>query len=146
MEYIAAYGTLKAPEIIAALLGRTVDAVAGTVDGFASRALEGYEFPGAIECTKGSLDVLVVGPLTEAEIRSLDDYEGSFYDMRSVTAMVPAAPGSAPVICAMWVLSDAGRDVPAVLGEWDFDHWRVVYLESTLREITALSPVPPTFD
>jgi gamma-glutamylcyclotransferase (GGCT)/AIG2-like uncharacterized protein YtfP len=79
-----AYGTLRFPDVLVALLGRVPDRSPAIVPGRRVAALPGQVYPVLVPGESAAGGVLITG-LTAGEWRIIDAYEDDFYDLRPVT-------------------------------------------------------------
>ncbi len=79
-----AYGTLRFPDVLAALLGRVPDRTPGAVEGWRVAALPGCVYPVLVPGGGTAEGVLITG-LTGDDWLVLDAYEDEFYDLRPLT-------------------------------------------------------------
>lgn len=78
-RWVVAYGTLRAPEVVEALLGRTVPARPALASDWEPQALEGLDYPVIVAAPGASSTVDVLGPLTPAEHELIVEWEGPWY-------------------------------------------------------------------
>ncbi|OEV04335.1 gamma-glutamylcyclotransferase family protein [Streptomyces oceani] len=76
------YGTLRFPEVLAALLGRVPPRAPARVRGWRAAALAGHVYPGLVPAPGVITAGLVLSGLTAAERRVLDEFEGPEYEPR----------------------------------------------------------------
>ncbi|MEO5873683.1 MAG: gamma-glutamylcyclotransferase family protein [Streptosporangiaceae bacterium] len=79
-----AYGTLRIPEVLEALLGRVPTLDPATAAGWRVAALPGLTYPGLVEAPDGTADGMLLRGLRSEEWRILHEYEEDLYDLRLV--------------------------------------------------------------
>lgn len=79
-----AYGTLRFPEVLTALLGRVPDHTPGAVEGWRVAALGGRTYPVLVPGTGTAAGILITG-LTREEWRVIDVWEDTFYALERLT-------------------------------------------------------------
>ena len=132
-DFLAAYGTLRSAANAAALVGRPLPAVAGTVAGWAVVALAGRPYPGAVRAAGASADVSVLGPVTPAELALVDAWEDE-YERERVCATL--ADGTRVDV---WLWALRPDDDPALqpAGLWRLGAWEREYLPRSVRAAAA---------
>ncbi|MDX6741917.1 gamma-glutamylcyclotransferase family protein [Actinocorallia sp. A-T 12471] len=83
MPDLFVYGTLRFPEVLDALLGRTPRLSQASADGWKVAALPGVAYPGMVRA-EGIAQGLVVEGLTEGELEILHAYEDDDYTVETV--------------------------------------------------------------
>jgi hypothetical protein len=78
-HWVLAYGTLRAPEVVTALLGRAVPSRPIRLDGWYPAALEGLDFPVLVRNPDSYCDADLLGPLSTDEHEMLIRWEGPWY-------------------------------------------------------------------
>lgn len=79
-----AYGTLRFPDVLEALLGRIPEHSPGIVEGWRVAALDGRVYPVLVPGEGAAGGVLISG-LTDEEWRVIDAYEDDFYALERLT-------------------------------------------------------------
>jgi gamma-glutamylcyclotransferase (GGCT)/AIG2-like uncharacterized protein YtfP len=79
-----AYGTLRFPDVLDALLGRIPEHSPGIVEGWRVAALDGRVYPVLVPGEGAAGGVLISG-LTVEEWRVIDAYEDGFYALERLT-------------------------------------------------------------
>jgi gamma-glutamylcyclotransferase (GGCT)/AIG2-like uncharacterized protein YtfP len=79
-----AYGTLRFPDVLEALLGRVPEHSPGIVEGWRVAALDGRVYPVLVPGEGAAGGVLISG-LTAGEWRVIDAYEDDFYALEHLT-------------------------------------------------------------
>jgi gamma-glutamylcyclotransferase (GGCT)/AIG2-like uncharacterized protein YtfP len=79
-----AYGTLRFPDVLEALLGRIPEHSPGIVEGWRVAALDGRVYPVLVPGEGAAGGVLISG-LTTEEWRVIDAYEDDFYALEHLT-------------------------------------------------------------
>lgn len=114
------YGTLRDPELLAAVLGHAVDArnvLAATAPGFRAAFYPGRIYPGLVRAPGGVAEGLLLLGLTTFDFDLLDAFEGDEYTR-----------GIVPVITDQ-ELHEAdsylpNRALPADAADWSFAIWQ----------------------
>lgn len=83
-EPLFAYGTLRFPQVLQALLGRVPDHSTGTVAGWRTAALDGRVYPALVPAADATAHGLLLSGVTPEERERLDDFEGQAYELRPV--------------------------------------------------------------
>lgn len=79
-----AYGTLRFPDVLTALLGRVPEQAPAAVDGWRVAALDGRTYPVLVPGDGAAAGVLISG-LTVPEWRIIDAWEDEFYALEPLT-------------------------------------------------------------
>jgi gamma-glutamylcyclotransferase (GGCT)/AIG2-like uncharacterized protein YtfP len=79
-----AYGTLRFPDVLEALLGRVPEHSPAIAPGWRVAALEGRVYPVLVPGDGGAGGILLSG-LTAEEWRVIDAYEDDFYELERLT-------------------------------------------------------------
>lgn len=80
------YGTLLAPELRRALLGRTLDGTPAELPGYACFRVRHAPYPAITPAADATTAGELVGGLSHADLEKLDAYESSLYRRCVVTA------------------------------------------------------------
>lgn len=119
MTNVFVYGTLQHVPLLAAVLGKDLDALdlqKGRLADHQVFAVAGQDFP-ILKPTGGQAEGLIVGGLNDTEVERLRFYEGSYdYDLVDVSVVVNGAVKTARVF-----KSDNSGWVPD--GPWSLDRW-----------------------
>jgi hypothetical protein len=118
-----AYGTLRFPGILDALLGRVPDHTPAVVQGWRVAALDGRVYPVLVPGTGAASGILLTG-LSAAEWRIIDVYEDDFYGLEPLS-LVDGRVGWA------YVTRDATGCLP---GDWSPDDFAARHLAAFTRE------------
>lgn len=78
------YGTLRFPEVLGELIGRTPDSEPATLAGTRPAALPGHNYPGLVTAPDTVTEGFLLGGLTADEWRILDAFEDDEYELRPV--------------------------------------------------------------
>lgn len=128
------YGTLRDPDILAAVLGRTV-AVRQLIAATAPDCVAVY-FPGRVHPAllrrPGSAAPGLLLVQASADLLALDAFEGDEYRRGSVQAMVAAGPVAAEVY---WPAMPVAPSAAA----WTLDHWIREHKPQVLARETELA-------
>ena len=115
-RWVVAYGTLRAPEVVKALLDRAVPARPARVAGWEPQALDGLDYPVVVEAPGAVCEVDLVGPLSVDEHDLIVEWEGPWY--RVATWEVDG-------ITATVFLPDLDHpELPARTGVWSYELFR----------------------
>ena len=115
-RWVVAYGTLRAPEVVEALLGRSVPARPARITGWEPHALAGLDYPVVVEVPDGGCEVDLVGPLSEAEHALIVEWEGPWY---------VEATWEIDGVAATVFLPDLDHpELPARTGVWSYELFR----------------------
>ena len=126
-RWVVAYGTLRAPEVVTALLGRTVATRPIHLHGWYPAALAGLDFPVLIRDPGGGCDADLLGPLSGDEHELLTRWEGPWY---------VRAEWEVDGVSATVFLPDlAHPDLPALTGTWSYVRFRDRDLARRLRRM-----------
>gem|GEM_PF-1876706 len=92
-RWVVAYGTLRAPEVVQALIGRTVPSRSTAISGWEPQALDGLDYPILVESAGSTCEVDLLGPMTAIEYDLIVEWEGPWYhsaewEVDGVTATV----------------------------------------------------------
>ena len=112
-----AYGTLRAPELLAAVIGHTAPAVDAIARGHRVVYYPGRTYPALIAARGHDAPGTLVSGLSQADITQLDLFEGSEYERRGIKVRVEGKLVSAEVY---WPLASIAADAPS----WRYEDWR----------------------
>ncbi len=118
-EALFVYGTLLAPEIIHAVIGRVPKSQPCTLSGYARFTVRQQVYPGIIERAGGLVDGALYRGIRAEEWQQLDEYEGSLYVRRSVRVVFDDVFEPSPVAAGCYVVP---RESASALSTdpWDF--------------------------
>jgi gamma-glutamylcyclotransferase (GGCT)/AIG2-like uncharacterized protein YtfP len=129
------YGTLRDPDILAAVLGRTVaehDLVAATAPDCAAVYFPGQLYPALVRRLGGAAPGLLLASATKGDLMALDAFEGDEYrrgPVRVKTATGPvAAEGYWPTVA-----------VASSAADWTLDRWMREHKSQVLLRETELA-------
>lgn len=91
-----AYGTLRFPEVLRALLGRVPARRPAAAPGWRVAALPGVAYPGLVPGS-GTAHGVLIGDLTSREWRIIDAYEDGLYELRPLSLVGEGRHASAYV-------------------------------------------------
>lgn len=125
------YGTLLAPELRHALLGRPIESTPAELDGYACYGVRQAPYPAitpvAGACTRGEL----IGNLSVSEFDILDDYESAMYQRQVVTVRDAASNDTAAFT---YVIDEsAAHRLSDEL--WDYATFRLHQLDRYLKAL-----------
>lgn len=89
------YGTLMAPELMAAVIGRRARALPATLAGYRRATLRGRPYPGLWPAPAAQVDGCCYRLHHRRELARADRYEGSEYRRCRVTVATPEGPRTA---------------------------------------------------
>jgi gamma-glutamylcyclotransferase (GGCT)/AIG2-like uncharacterized protein YtfP len=96
-ETVFVYGTLLAPEIVHAVMGRVPASQPAVLHGYARYTVKQQVYPGVIEQKGAVVDGALYRGMQPDEWRRLDEYEGALYVRRAVE--VNFGPGTVRTQC-----------------------------------------------
>lgn len=118
------YGSLLADEVVAALLGRRPARAPASVAGYARFALKDVSYPSATHTGAGLLSGSLLRGLDDAELSTLDAFEGDEYVSRVVDAELE---GGERVSCIVYEWAGGAERQH---GEWSYESWRAQHLNT----------------
>ncbi len=115
-RWVVAYGTLRAPEVVEALLGRSVPRRSVRLEGWEPQALEGLDYPVLVRAEAAVCEVDLLGPLHLDEHELIVRWEGPWY--RATTWRVDDVEATVflPVL--------DHPELPARTGVWSYERFR----------------------
>jgi rSAM/selenodomain-associated transferase 1 len=113
------YGTLMDADLIARVIGRSIDASPATLADFRRSSLRERAYPGILPDDGHQVDGQLVHGLSTQELVHLDRYESDCYERWTVT--VSTAEG--PALAHAYVLAPETRHL-ATGAPWDLAHWQ----------------------
>lgn len=128
------YGTLRDPDILAAVLGRRVaenELVAATARDHAAVYFPGQLYPALVQRTGGAAPGLLLTHATPDDLAALDAFEGDEYRRGPVHAMTAAGLVAAEVYWPAIVIA------PSAL-EWTLERWMSEHKPLVLARETEL--------
>ncbi len=87
-NFLFAYGTLQIPEILERIIGRQLQGQRAELLGFRRGKVVRADFPGIVPDTAAAVSGWVLGPLSGADLKLLDLYEGELYQRILVTVQI----------------------------------------------------------
>ena len=114
-----AYGTLRDPELLAAVLGHAVapvDRVAAAAPGYRAVPYPRRAYPALVAAPGRSAPGLLVHGLSDFDWSVLDGFEGDEYERRSILVLSGGVAADADVY---WPARHIATDAP----DWQFDDW-----------------------
>lgn len=130
-NYLFTYGTLRAKEVVLALLGRDLRAAPGVLADYYGRRMAGRSYPGIVARTGEVVHGTVYAGATAEDIRILDTYEGDGYT-RELVDVRSDIESTGTVSAFVYVLTPEEGEH---LGE---DEWRLdVFRETQLAGYVA---------
>jgi gamma-glutamylcyclotransferase (GGCT)/AIG2-like uncharacterized protein YtfP len=122
------YGTLRDPDVLDALLGRTLPAserVDATAPGFHAVHYPQRVYPALIAAPGGNTPGLLLHNLTANELAILDAFEGDEYRRATITVLTPSGMVDADVYLPVIA-------IPADTAPWTLDNWTWLHKPSVL--------------
>lgn len=129
MRWLIAYGTLRSPEVVEALLGRAVPTQAATLEGWYPAELVGRDYPVLVRNPGRRCDIDLVGPISDAEFRMVAEWEDTFYETDEWTIDGVTGTVFLPVL--------DHPDLPELGGVWSYERFRVRDLATRLADMWA---------
>ena len=138
------YGSLMAPEVLQALLGRVPDRTEATARGYRRLAIEDRVYPALIRCDDRDARVRgeIIRGMSRRELAVLDWFEDEAYVPTRVEVETDAG-ATETVTCYLW------DDTTRTAGEWSFQHFRAAHLAAyvemceAFREDVQNNDLPP---
>ena len=125
------YGTLMAPDLLQALLGRRVCRQPAWLPGYRRGALRGVSDPAIVPDPGGAVHGLLTGPLSAAHWQRLDRYESDAYQRQAVRLHLPGGEHTAwAYVLHPSLISRLARR------PWSFSAWRRSHLATALARVT----------
>src|SRR5262245_16469921 len=90
------YGTLMYPEVLEALLLRTLSGTPAVLRDYERRRIEGKPYPGIFPCAGASVPGVMYSELDRLTLELLDRFEGMLYSR--VEVVLETGSGSAPAL------------------------------------------------
>jgi len=122
------YGTLRDPDVLGALLGRTLSpsqCVAATAPGFDAVYYPQRVYPALLASPDGNAPGLLLHDLTEVELAILDAFEGDEYRRDAIGILTACRATQADVyLPVISIAADAPR--------WTLEHWTRLHKASVL--------------
>jgi gamma-glutamylcyclotransferase (GGCT)/AIG2-like uncharacterized protein YtfP len=128
------YGTLRDPDILAAVLGRTVadrQLIAATAPDCVAVYFPGRVYPALLRRPGSAAPGLLLVQASADDLIALDAFEGDEYRRGSVQAMIAAGPVAAEVY---WPAVPVAPSAVA----WTLDHWIREHKPQVLARETEL--------
>lgn len=127
------YGTLQDPDILAAALGRQVEAQAlqpASAPNYRAVVFPGRVYPALVAATGATAPGHVLHALNEADMAALDGFEGEEYRRQTITVLVAGQPAAAQTYLPVAAVDPAG---PA----WSLSDWTARHKAEVLAGETA---------
>ena len=129
------YGTLRDPDVLDALLGRTLPAVEATAPGFRAVHYPQRVYPALIAAQGGNAPGLLLHQLTPIDLAILDAFEGDEYRRATIAVLTPSGMVDADVYLP--IIAIPANAAPWTLEAWTRLHKRTV-LDGERRSAAAL--------
>ncbi len=134
MRRIFTYGTLAAPEVMEALLGRRLPARGAVLADHARYGMRDRAYPGLVVEAGARTEGLLYQGLAGPDVELLDHFEGSFYERRRVHVATSGAPR---VEAEVYLIPEAHRHLLAP-EPWDLGRFRRLHLDAWVRHCAGL--------
>ncbi len=134
------YGTLRDPEVRAAVLGDVAPARPAWLADHAVLRVAGEHYPVLVAVPGHAAEGVLVDPAPRGRARVAFFEAGERYALTGVEVATPEGPVTAQTFAAT-------TPAPATDGAWDFAHWQATrqpaFLEGALEFMDAFDPPPP---
>lgn len=127
-ESVFVYGTLLAPEIVHAVVGRVPASQPAALHGYARYTVKQQVYPGVIEQEGAVIEGAIYRGMHPDEWRRLDEYEGTLYVRRAVEVSVGPGSGNPTVRTQCYVVP---RESASALSTEPWDLQRFMREHST---------------
>ena len=133
-DLLFVYGTLRDPDLLAAVLARPVEAasLAAAAPGFQTVHYPRRAYPALVRRPGGRVPGLLLTNISRFEFDLLDAYEGPEYRRSNIAVVVDEelheAHAYLPAI-----------DIPRDAGEWSFETWQALHKPKILPAEQALA-------
>ena len=123
------YGSLLAPEVQAALLGRVPASVAATLPGYRRSTVASRTYPGAVPSDGEAASVrgMLLQNLSDAEWQLLDAFEGDEYRRRTVRSTLDDGREQETLTFVF------AREDGLLPDPWSYESWRATHLDTFVR-------------
>jgi hypothetical protein len=129
VRWLIAYGTLRSPEVVEALLGRSVPARPATLDGWYPAELVDRDYPVLLHDPAARCEIDLVGPISDADHQLVTEWEDSFYETAEWTVDGVTGTVFLPVL--------DHPDLPELGGVWSYERFRERDLPTRLAHMWA---------
>lgn len=126
------YGSLMAPEVLAALLGRVPARVPATARGYRRFAIRDRVYPAVVPEPGASVDGEILSGMTDRELAVLDWFEDEAYVPTALTAETFAGE-------ALEVVAYVFDDRAQLAGDWSYDAFRSAHLDAYVEMCEAFA-------
>lgn len=129
------YGTLRDPDILAAVLGRIVredELAKATAPGCAAVYFPGQFYPALVRRAGTAAPGLLLSRLTDDDLLALDAFEGDQYRRGEVQLLIAAGPVTAEVY---WPAVPVAASAP----DWTLERWMSEHKPLVLAHETELA-------
>ena len=100
MMNLFAYGTLMWPEVMASVIGRRIEGVRATLNGYQRLRVKGEHYPVVVASEDDSVEGILYPNLTEEDFDQLDRFEGEEYVR--ITVCVDGTEAQVYVLSEEW--------------------------------------------
>lgn len=123
-HWVFAYGTLQDAEVLRRVMGRCPPLAAAWLTGYARFRFVDASYPGIVEQAGARVAGQLCGPITPAELRLLDVYEGDRYERVACHVELIAAEGAHGQVPAWVYVVRAPFRALLDSQPWDFESWQ----------------------
>ncbi|BBN00380.1 protein MpAIG2 [Marchantia polymorpha subsp. ruderalis] len=135
------YGSLMAPEVLAAIIHRVPPQATAVVANFHRYSIRNRLYPAVLPLAGGNVTGKVLFDLTHEELKLLDEFEDFEYTRHLVETTVQDKVTddlnisiAVPVQAYLYVWADA--EDKSLYGDWDYETWRTNNLQEFLTRHT----------
>jgi len=126
------YGTLLAPELLRAIIGRSLQGVPAFLSGYSCYRVRRAAYP-AVTREAGALTYgSLFSGIDRSQWESLDEFESNLYERHLVDVSLA---DESDVDAYTYVIANAHRD-RLTCEAWDFEHFRRHHLNRYLRQLS----------
>ncbi|XP_011075868.1 AIG2-like protein D [Sesamum indicum] len=127
------YGSLLADDVVRLLLGRVPPSSPAVLPHYQRFSIKACVYPAIVPAQAKKVNGKVLFGITPPELYILDEFEDVEYER--TTADVLLEDGSETLQADIYVW--ANKTDPNLLGEWDFEEWKLLHMEDFLKMTKA---------
>lgn len=131
VDRLFVYGTLLAPELLRAIIGRSLQGVPAVLSGYSCYRVRCAAYPAVTKKTGALTYGNLFSGIDPSQWESLDDFESNLYERHLVDVSLAAESN---VDAYTYVIADAHRD-RLTSEAWEFEHFRRHHLNRYLRQL-----------